>query len=106
MIVIGDTLGVGICCPSQPLDFLAGGGPALLDLISGLVVGGGGIERIVWGQFMFLVVLGFGMLLGSCSNCELVGGEKDGSLSMSSVFGGNMVGCDIISGWIVGLGSV
>ena len=35
---------MGICCPSQPLDFLAGGGLALLDLVSGLVVGGGGIE--------------------------------------------------------------
>ena len=105
MIVIGDALGVGICCPSQPLDFLAGSGPALLDLVSGFVVGGGGTERIGWGQFTFLVVLGFGMLLGSCSDCELVGGEKDGSLSMLSVFGGNVVGCDI-SGWIVGLGSV
>ena len=46
LVVAGDALGVGICCPSQPLDFLASSGPVLLVLVLGIVVsgGGGGIE--------------------------------------------------------------
>ena len=57
LVVARDVLGVGICCSSQPLDFLASGGPVLLVLVLGIVVSGdgGGIEVHGWGALSFLL---------------------------------------------------
>ena len=46
LVVARDALGVGICHSSQPLDFLASGGPVLLALVLRIMVsgGGGGVE--------------------------------------------------------------
>ena len=85
-------LGMGICCASHPLDFLASGRPFLLVMVSEFVVGG---HRLVgWRLLIFLSIMVESGLFGAGGDCGLLRSVK-GVVLLG--FMGDVVGCiDIV----------